>query len=273
MKRITVHLVSDLSGQTVRQVAETSLAQFKDIEIKKYIWPMTNSKSALDEVISFIRHKPGIIIYTISSKELRRMIIKEAQALKIHCVSAVSGVIDALSEHIGANIDKSLSSHYKLDENYFRRIEAIDFSLRHDDGQMLEEVNQADIVLLGPSRSSKTPTSVILACNGFKTANIPIVHQMPVTEIIANISGPEVFGLIVNPSRLMEIRESRVNVIGMREKSDYTNPKIILEECRQVRQIALKYGWNIVDVSSKSIEETSAIITKKYYERKKKQNI
>lgn len=269
MKKIIVHLVSDLSGQTVRSVVETSLAQFKDIEVKQYIWPMTNNKDAVDEVGRFVEHRPGIIIYTLASKELRAYMSTLGQRLGVVCISAVSGVIDALSDYMGAKIEKTKPGQYKFDESYFRRIEAIDFSLRHDDGQMLEGVNRADIVLLGPSRSSKTPTSVILACNGFKTANIPLVHQMPVPEVISSISGPEVFGLVVNPSRLIEIRESRMSVMGMRDRTDYTDPKIIQEECRLVRQISAKYGWQVVDVSSKSIEETAAIITKKYYEKKK----
>jgi hypothetical protein len=267
MKVLTIHLISESSGQTVRYAANTALAKFRDIEVKKYHWPMIRNILMFEEVFENIKEKPGIVLYTISDENLRRHLKKRCLELKIPCVSVVSTIVRAISEYIGSRASSGFAHKNKFDEDYFDKVEAIDYTLRHDDGQSLETVEEADIILIGPSRTSKTPTSVYLAYNGFKTANVPFVYGCQFPEFVHNNS--MVFGLIINPSRLIEVRESRMHLLQVQEASDYTDIKVIQEECRQVKKICAEKGWKTIDVSMRSIEETAAIIMKAYYENKK----
>jgi hypothetical protein len=268
MKNLTIHLVSESSGQTVRFAAKTALAKFSDLEAKKYHWPMTRNIVMLDQVFEKIKENPGMVLYTISDEALRSHLKKKCLELKIPCISVVGAIVNKISEYIGSEAISGFARKNKFDEDYFDKVEAIDYTLRHDDGQSLDTIGEADIVLIGPSRASKTPTSVYLAYNGFKTANIPLVYGCEFPEFIHNKS--MVIGLTINPSRLIEVRESRMNLLQVKENTDYTDIKIIQEECRRVKKICAEKGWKTIDVSMRSIEETAAIIMKAYYENKNK---
>jgi len=161
----------------------------------------------------------------------------------------------------------------KFDETYFDKIEAIEYSLKHDDGQILEDLDEADIILIGPSRTSKTPTSVYLAYNGFKTANIPFVGGSEFPSVLKLLRKPIIFGFVINPSILVEIRENRIHLLQIKESSDYTDIKVIQEECREVRRLCSVNNWQVIEVSRRSIEETAAIIMKYYYEHKKMRDL
>lgn len=269
MKKLNIHLVSESSGQTVKYTANTVLSKFSELEVKKYHWPMVRSIELLEEVLSVIKDKPGVILYTISNFELREKLKKFSVEMKLPCISVVGRIVKEISEYLGTSADSEGRVSNKFDQNYFDKVEAIDFTLRHDDGQVLEDLEEADIILIGPSRTSKTPTSVYLAYNGFKTVNIPFVHECAFPDL-EKISKPLIFGLTINPGRLIEIRESRMNLLQVNESSNYTDIKIVQEECRQVRNLCMQNGWSIIDVSRRSIEETAAIIMKSYYEHKKK---
>lgn len=269
MKKLTIHLLSESSGQTVKHAANTALAKFSDIEIKKYHWPMTRNEKILEEVFEKVKRKPGVVLYTISNDNLRRKLKQFCFEQKLPCVSVVSEIVKNISDYLGVRQDRFLGYSEKFDDSYFDKVEAIDFSLRHDDGQLIEDIEYADIVLIGPSRTSKTPTSVYLAYNGFKTANVPYIHNIPFPDRLYKLKGPIVFGLTIFPSRLIEIRESRMNLLQTSESSNYTDPEIVQQECRQVRRICAQQGWHAIDVSRRSIEETAALIMKQYYEIKK----
>jgi regulator of PEP synthase PpsR (kinase-PPPase family) len=269
MKRLVIHLISESSGQTVKHAANTALSKFSDIEVKKYHWPMTRNEDLLDEVFKKIRKNPGIILYTISNNILKDKLKKFSLELKIPCVSVVSKIVNEISRYLGVGADDNIGFNNKFDENYFDKVEAIEYTLKHDDGQIIEDLEEAEIILIGPSRTSKTPTSVYLAYNGFKTANIPFIYTVPFPVIIESLKNPIIFGLIINPSRLIEIRESRMHLLQLNESSDYTDIKIVQEECREVRKLCSKNNWQVIDVSRRSIEETAAIIMKYYYENKK----
>lgn len=268
MKKLVVHLVSESSGQTVKHAANTALAKFSDIEVKKYHWPMTRNLKMLEEVFEKVRAKPGVVLYTVSDEKIRNALKKFCFEIKIPCVSVVSRIVKEISEYIGESADSGVGYIKKFDENYFDKVDAIEYSLRHDDGQILDDLEEADIILIGPSRTSKTPTSVYLSYNGFKTANIPLVSGCSFPDI-SKMNNPIIFGLIINPSRLVEIRESRMNFLQVNEISNYTDIKIIQDECRQVKRICSENNWKIIDVSMRSIEETAAIIMKSYYDQKK----
>lgn len=269
MKNLVIHLISESSGQTVKHAAKTALSKFSDIEVKKYHWPMTRNIKMLEEVVEKIKNKPGVVLYTISDKNLRLTLKKHCFELDIPCISVVSPIVKGISKFIGSQANIGLSYVNKFDENYFDKVDAIDYSLRHDDGQSLDDLENSDIILIGPSRTSKTPTSVYLAYNGFKTANIPFVYECPFPDCLPKLKNPIIFGLTINPSRLIDIRESRMNLLQIKESSNYTDIKTIQEECRQVKRLCSENNWKMIDVSMRSIEETAAIIMKSYYERKK----
>lgn len=272
MKKLIVHLISESSGQTVKHAASTALSKFSDIEVKKYHWPMTRTTKLLEDVFEKIKSKPGVILYTISDEEIREQLKTFCLELKLPCVSVVSKIIEEISEYLGIGADIGIGYKNKFDETYFDKVDAIEYSLKHDDGQIVDDLEDADIILIGPSRTSKTPTSVYLAYNGFKTANIPYVHNCPFPDSLSGVKKPIVFGLVITPNRLIEIRESRINLLQVKEMSSYTDMEIVQEECRQVKKICTQNNWQIIDVSRRSIEETAAIIMKSYYEHKKRKN-
>lgn len=268
MKKLVLHLISESSGQTVKHAANTALSKFSNIEVKKYYWPMTRTQKMLESVFEKIKQMPGMILYTISDEFLRAELKLLCVENKLPCVSVVNTIVNEISEYIGLKANVGVGYTNKFDETYFDKVEAIEYSLRHDDGQNLDNLEEADIILIGPSRTSKTPTSVYLAYNGFKTANIPFVHGCPFPDFLHKINGPVVFGLNINPVRLIDIRESRINFLQVKGASNYTDIKIIQDECLQVKKLCLSNNWSMVDVSMRSIEETAAIIMKKYCEKK-----
>lgn len=270
MKKLVIHLISESSGQTVKHAANTSLSKFSDIDVKKYHWPMIINLKMLEEVFEKVKKKPGIVLYTVSDERLRDSLKQKCFELKIPCISVVSKIVKEISEYLGVGADSGTDHAKKFDESYFDKVEAIEYSLRHDDGQALDDLEEADIILIGASRTSKTPTSVYLAYNGFKTANIPFVHGCNFPDFLPKMNHPTIIGLTINPTRLIDIRESRMNLLQVKEASNYTDLRVIQEECKKVKKLCMENGWKMIDVSSRSIEETAAIIMKYYYEQKKK---
>lgn len=269
MAKLIVHLVSDSSGQTVKHAAKTALSQFSEIESKQYNWPLIRNKELLDEVLNKIKKKPGIVLYTISNAALREILKKFCRNLKLPCISVVGKIVKEISTYLGIGAEEGIGLAHKFDESYFDKVDAIDYTLRHDDGQLINELDEADIILVGPSRTSKTPTSVYLAYNGFKTANVPYVHGCPFPDYLETLTHPLIVGLVINPSILIEIRETRMNLLQVAEKTNYTDLKIVQEECLQIKRICQQREWSTIDVSRRSIEETAAVVMKFYYDRNK----
>jgi len=268
MNKLVIHLVSDTSVQAVKYVANSALEQFAKIDTKLYHWPMIRNTQLLNEVLNKIKIKPGMVLYTISDPELRKILTRFCYNLKIPCISVIGKIVKEISAFFGIGVEGSLGYNYKFDENYFDKVHAIDYTLRHDDGQLVNELEEADIILIGPSRTSKTPTSVYLAYNGFKTANVPYVYNCPFPDYLEKATNQVIIGLIINPTQLIEIRENRMNLLQINENTNYTDFKIVQEECLQVKRICKQYDWPIIDVSRRSIEETAALVMKIYYDRK-----
>lgn len=268
MKKLIVHLISDSSGQTVKHAAKTALAQFGEIDSKQYNWPLIRNKELLSEVFSKIKKRPGVVLYTISNTELRDNLKDFCRQLKIPCISVVGKIVKGISAYLGIGADENGFLTNKFDESYFDKMDAIDYALRHDDGNSASDLDEADIVLIGPSRTSKTPTSVYLAYNGFKTANIPYIYGLEFPDYLDQLHGPLIVGLVINPARLIEIRETRMNLLQVPDETDYTDIKIVQEECTQVKRLCQSKGWPLIDVSRRSIEETAAVVMKFYYDRK-----
>ena len=230
---------------------------------------MTRDEDLLKEVLSKIKRKPGLIIYTMSNDTLRKKMRQFCRENKIPCISVVSKIIQKISNYIGVGVDDFSGYSEKFDNSYFDKLDAIDFALRHDDGQNIDNIDDADIVLVGPSRTSKTPTSVYLEYNGFKTANVPYVEGIEFPEIIFSLQQPIVFGLTINPVRLVEIRQSRMNLLQINENSNYTDINTIGLECRNMKKLCHANNWKVIDVSKRSIEETAALVMKHYYEKRR----
>ena len=273
MNKLIIHLVSDSSIQTAKFAANSALLQFNKIESKLYHWPMIRSEESLSEVLKKIKLKPSIVLYTILDHNIRRVLTKFCYDSKIPCISVVGKIVREISMFLKVEIEGNLPYDREFDKSYFDKISAIDYTFRHDDGQMISELGEADIILVGPSRTSKTPTSVYLAYNGFKTANVPYIHGYPFLDLFGGIDKQLVIGLIINPSRLIEIRKTRMSLLQVSSTTSYTDFKTVQEEFIQMKLICEKKGWPVIDVSGRSIEETAAVIMKIYYDQKKNSSV
>ncbi len=263
-KQIVIHLVSASSSLVIKNLVGLVFNQFSNIETKLYHWDLINSSASLDLAMEKISQKPGLIFYHIVDENLEKELLVKSSNNGIKAISATNDVIDKVADTL--NIQRQRNNGIdKLDDGYFNKIENIDFSIKHDDGQNINTISQADIILVGLSRSSKTPTSMYLAFNGFKVANIPFINEASLERYLLKMRGNLVVGLIVNPSRLMHIRESRLPNLGHDLCNDYVDLTEIRNECRVLREICTKHSWPIVDVTAKSVEETAAGVVKIYY--------
>lgn len=270
MKKVNFYFLSDSSGETVMSVGYAAIAQFEDIEVEKFLFPMVRKKEQIDNLITEAKDKDGIILYTIADDKLRGYLKEQCVINNIRCVSAISHVIVELMEHLEVRASRKISGakHLNHKEEYFERFEAVNFTMIHDDGQSLADINNADIVLIGLSRTSKTPTSFYLAQRGFKVANIPFVKDIGIRIDIETIVGPTIVGLSMTPERLRQIRSSRLfTEEASHISASYTDPQNIMEEIREIRQLFGKAKLPIIDVTGKAIEETAAEIINIHYEK------
>lgn len=268
MKKLYTHLISDGSGQTVQHIARAAASQIKGVEFKNYVWPMIRSQRMLNEVIEEIKQKPGIVIYTVAEQDIRESLKSEVRKLRLPCVGVVGKVINEISRYLDLDSDDIVGHHVEMGAGYFERVDAIEFSLAHDDGQNYEDLEEADIVIIGPSRTSKSPTCIFLAYNGYKAANIPLIYGQELPKEILELEHPLIVGLTINPERLIEIRKNRLASL-YQNSTDYTDIETIMDECKASRRLYSQNRWPVIDVTQRSIEETSACIIRLYYERKK----
>ena len=266
MSSFHVHLVSDSTGETVILVARASLVQFEDIEPIEHHWTMIRSPHQVTEVIKGISENPGFVIFTLVNIENRKILEEGCRRLQLPCVPVLDPVVAGLGTYLGAETHARPGGQHVLDDEYFNRIEAMQFSLAHDDGQSTWDINDADVVLMGVSRTSKTPTSIYLANRGIKTANIPLVPGCPIPEEIFSAKNPLIIGLTKDPKRLVEIRQQRLRMIDQDENTDYVDLEMVSKEINDARRLFAKHEWQVINVSRKSIEETAATVIKLYHE-------
>lgn len=269
MKKFNLHLVSDSTGETVSSVARSVISQFEDLDAVEHVWSLVRTKGQMERVIEGIREKPGVVMYTIIDENLQEILYNSCRKMKLPCISVLSRVIREISVYLGV---KMTSPHpgkqHELDEEYFHRIDAINFTIAHDDGQNTDELEEADVVLVGVSRTSKTPTSVYLSYRGVNSANIPYVKNVPLPDTLYNLKNPLVIGLVIAPERLQLIRKSRLSSLHERRDTSYVDLEAIKEEVLEARKLFNKMNWPVIDVTRKSVEETAAKIMQLYYERK-----
>jgi regulator of PEP synthase PpsR (kinase-PPPase family) len=257
-----LHLISDSTGETLESVAKASLARFESAEAIKHFWPMVRSEGHLDRIIEEVAKKPGLVIYTLVDGVVRDRLERRCATLGLPMVSPLDPTISALSELLGQAATRRPGRQHVMDQAYFRRVDAINYTMVHDDGAQanIEDLEEADIVLLGVSRTSKTPTSIYLANRGYKTANIPLVPQSPPPLHVWKVNGPLLVGLTTAPDRLQSIRRNRLLTLGQTPDTDYVDVERIEAEVAFARRLFADHDVPIIDVSRRSIEETAAAI-------------
>uniref|UniRef100_UPI00404A0738 pyruvate, water dikinase regulatory protein n=1 Tax=Candidatus Pelagibacter sp. TaxID=2024849 RepID=UPI00404A0738 len=259
-----IYLISDSTGETLDRVFLAIKAQFKNIEydVKSYFF--TRTENQVIKIMEEAKKKNNaIILYTIVDSTLAKFLANEGDKKKIPCFSVLGNLILNFSKLLNQKASHIPSGPHALNEEYYERIEAIQFTIAHDDGNLVEDINKADVILLGVSRTSKTPTSIYLANKGFKTLNIPLVNENSIPENLKkNPKLSCVVGLTTEPERLADIRKNRMNTLRETENTNYTNIKKIEKEIADAKKTFIKYKWPTIDVTRKSVEETAASIIK-----------
>ena len=267
MSRFHLHLLSDSTGETLENIAKAALAQFDAVEIIKHFWPMVRSETHLDRILDEVAANPGLVLFTLVNPDIRAKLERRCRVLGLPMVPALDAVSDALSNLLGQAAKARPGRQHVLDAAYFARVEAIQFTIAHDDGQNWENWEAADIVLAGVSRSSKTPTSIYLANRGCKTASIPTVIESPPPSALFTLRHPLVVGLTTNPERLIAVRRNRLLSLNQAPETDYVNDEKVKAELAFARRMFADNGWPVIDVTRRSIEESAAAIINLFNER------
>ncbi len=261
---LNIHLVSDSSVYALKGAITSALAHFPDMETKKHYWPLIKHEKALEKAFEEMKSYEGVILYDISNKKIRKALRDFCNKSNLPSISLVGSVVDEITSYMKIEARDVTDAFANQQDSYFARVSAIEFAISHDDGQKVEDISFADIILVGPSRVSKTPTSFYLAYDGFKAANIPYILGNDLPEYLFTATQPLIVGLIIDPERLTELRETRM---AGAYSSDYMNLEFVKEECHQARMLFTKNNWPVIDVTRRSVEETAAMITKLYYEK------
>ncbi len=261
-----VHLVSDSTGETLMHVLKAGVAQFEGVIPIEHFSALMRSPRQLDRVLQSIEENPGIVLYTIVNEDLRRELERRCAELGTPCVAILDPLLATLSRYLRAPLAMKAGAQHAMDDDYQQRIEAINFAMAHDDGQNVDDLEKADVVLVGVSRTSKTPTCMYLAHRGVKAGNVPLVSQAD-AEKVEGLTRPLVVGLTTSPDRLVQIRRSRL--LGLKEDRDtsYVDEDAVREEVLFAKRLFQRKGWPVIDVSRRSIEETAAKIINHLNER------
>ena len=267
-KKINLHLISDSTGETIGSIARAVLSQFENVETNDFVWSLTRTKTQLDKALEAINQYPGIVLYTIMQEELVEELRKKCHQLQLPCIPVLSPIIAEFSKYLNMNITQAVGRQHLLDQQYFSRVGAISYTITHDDGQASFDYYEADIIIIGVSRTSKSPTSIYLSLKGYKVANIPFVSIETIPEIIYELKKPLIVGLVINPEKLVNIRQTRLNSIGENNICDYTDIEKIQKEINESKKLFAKLQCHIIDVTKKSVEETSAKIVQLLQDKK-----
>jgi regulator of PEP synthase PpsR (kinase-PPPase family) len=253
-----LHLVSDATGETVHHLARACISQFPAVHGQIHRWNLIRSQKQLELVIDGMRRNRGVVYYTLVDESLRNRLKKAAEELGLPCVDVIAPAIGALSSFVGSKVVAEPGRQHTLDADYFRRIEAFDFALAHDDGQSLSTLARGDVVLVGVSRTSKTPTCFYLANQGIRAGNVPLVRGCPPPAELDGLERVLIVGLTKDPSQLVQIRRSRFRFWKQRQQGDYVNLEQVHEEVQEAKRYFGQRNWPVIDVSQRSIEETAA---------------
>jgi [pyruvate, water dikinase]-phosphate phosphotransferase / [pyruvate, water dikinase] kinase len=255
-----VHLVSDSTGETLNAMARAVCARFENVLPIEHIYALVRSQRQLDRALSDIAQAPGVVIHTIVDDTLRSALEEGCRKLDMTCIAALDPLISAMSRYLGASISSRVGAHLRLDNDYFNRMDALNYAIGHDDGQGGQDLDQADVVLVGVSRTSKTPTCIYLAHRGVRAANVPLVPTRPLPEKLYQLGNTLVVGLTVSPDRLISIRRNRLLSLKETRESTYVDSEAVRQEIIAARRLFERQGWPTIDVTRRSVEETAAAV-------------
>jgi len=262
LSRFHLHLVSDSTGETVHSVARACLVQFDDAQAIEHVWSMIRTRTQIERVITGIQTNPGLVLFTLVNDTLRQALQEGCRQLQVQAIPVLDPVIGALAAYLGRQSHGVPGRQHLLDNEYFARIDAMTFAINHDDGQSPWGIDDADVCLVGVSRTSKTPTCLYLANRGIKAANVPFVPGLPLPSELRSAKKPLIVGLTNDPERLIHLRRNRLSMLDHNENTDYTDIEAVQSEVREARRVFAEHHWPVIDVTRRSIEETAAAIYK-----------
>jgi regulator of PEP synthase PpsR (kinase-PPPase family) len=265
-----LHMVSDSTGETLITVARAVAAQYSNVTPVEHVYPLVRSQKQLDRVLTEIEEAPGIVLFTLLEKDLVERLEAKCQEINSPSLSIIGPVMQLFQNYLGASTSGRVGAQHVLNAEYFKRIDALNYSMMHDDGQHTDGLEEADVVLVGVSRTSKTPTSIYLANRGVRTANVPLVPGIPIPKQLETLKKPLVVSLHATPERLIQIRQNRLLSMGSdTTNDDYIDRQSVTDEVTYARKLSAKYGWALLEVTRRSIEETAAAIMKLLADRQR----
>ena len=257
-----VHLVSDSTGETLNAMAKAVTARFDGVIPIEHIYALVRSEKQMERVLQEVAAAPGVVLHTLVDRDLREQLEEGCRRLDMPQIGALDPLVGAMSRYLGAALSTRVGAQHALDHDYFNRIAALDFAMAYDDGQgSLEQLEGADVVLCGVSRTSKTPTCIYLAHRGIRAANVPLVPGQEDGERLTQLKNPLVIGLTVSPDRLVQIRRNRIDNLNASQSSNYTDQDAVRDETIKAKRAFARRGWPTIDVTRRSVEETAAAIT------------
>ncbi|MDO9431992.1 MAG: pyruvate, water dikinase regulatory protein [Pseudomonadota bacterium] len=255
-----VHLVSDSTGETLNAMARAVCARFENVLPIEHIYALVRSPRQLERALTDIEEAPGVVIHTIVDDQLRTALEEGVRRLDMPCIAALDPLVSSLQRYLGASISRRVGVQHALDNDYFNRMDALNYAIGHDDGQGGQDLEQADVVLVGVSRTSKTPTCIYLAHRGVRAANVPLVPTRPPPEKLFELKNALVVGLTISPDRLIQIRRNRLLTLKEDRESSYIDIEAVREETVKARRLYERQGWPVIDVTRRSVEETAAAV-------------
>jgi [pyruvate, water dikinase]-phosphate phosphotransferase / [pyruvate, water dikinase] kinase len=265
-----LHLVSDATGETLTTVARAATAQYTKVLPVEHVYPLVRTQKQLDRVLAEIEESPGIVLYTLLEEDLVKRLESHCRELSVPCLSILGPVLQLMRSYLGTETSHRVGAQHTLNAEYFKRIDALNFTMLHDDGQHIEDLEEADVVLVGVSRTSKTPTSIYLANRGVKTGNVPLVPGITIAPQVERLVQPLVVGLFASPERIVQIRQNRLLGLKADQAADqYVDRNAVAEEVTFSRRLCAKHNWPLIDVTRRSIEETAAAVLKLLTERRR----
>lgn len=257
-----LHLISDATGETLTTIAKAAAVQYAQVRPIEHVHPLVRTRRQLDRVLQEVASAPGIVLYTLVQPDLTTTLEARCREIGVPCLHVLEPVMKVFESYLGAPKTPIVAGQHVLDSGYFQRIDALNFAMAHDDGRLPDDLNAADIIILGISRTSKTPTSIYLAQRGYKVANVPLVPGIDPPAVLATPHRAFVVGLVASVERIMDVRRNRVHLLADKELDDYVDRAQISTELASSRRLFQRHGWPIIDVTRRSVEETAATVIK-----------
>jgi hypothetical protein len=265
-----LHLVSDSTGETLIAASRAAAAQYQSVASIEHVYPLVRSPGQIDRVIAEIENAPGVVLFTLVDTDLSRRLEQACEVLGSPCLSVLGPILNLFKSYLGQSSSLRAGAQHVLNAEYFKRIDALNFSMMSDDGQLPETLENADIILLGVSRTSKTPTSIYLANRGYKTANVPLVPHVQPPGVLDMLRHPLIVGLVASPDRIVQMRQNRLLALNAETDTEYVDRIAVAQEVALSRRLFAERGWPTIDVTRRSIEETAAAILDLYRDHRLK---